>query len=454
MLSALSRQDAGLARPTRTIIAASLALRAATALLLLALGLLLPSFETDAAPLSQPIQWYTRPFVRWDTVYFVNIALEGYTTEQRTAFMPALPGLMRAGGEALHWLRRANGAVTSDEVVVAGLLATTFATTAAALCLHRLTLRLFPSRPSFALVTSLLFLAAPARPTLHGVPYTEPFAALCTFGGLLLYFSGRDVPAALAWGAGAAFRAQGAVLGVGFFGWKWVLRRAFDGQTTRMAVLKRLLINFPRFASLSLLSASPFLLFQSYVYCQYCSASAGELRPWCSEGIGLSYGWVQREYWDVGPLRYWTLRQIPNFVLAAPVLALSLAASCTFYARNLGAVLALTLPFLPLSPRAREQSVPDPARPLTAPSTPHALAALTPLMHLHTATTLLVVLSAHVQIALRLCATLPVAWWFAAELVSASPGSVRARWGRAWERYTVWWGWLAVALWAVFLPPA
>ncbi|BGP42506.1 ER membrane glycoprotein subunit of the GPI transamidase complex-like protein [Rhodotorula kratochvilovae] len=449
MLSPLRWRDECLARPTRAVIQASIALRAATSLLLLVVGSLLPSFETDAAPLSQPVSWWARPFVRWDTVHFVNIALEGYTAEQRTAFMPGLPGLMRAGGEALHWLRRA-GAVTGDEVVLAGLLATTIATTAAALCFHRLTLQLFPSRPSFALLTSLLFLAAPARPTLHGIPYTEPFAALCTFGGLLLFFRGRDVPAALVWGAGTAFRAQGAVLGVGFFGWKWVLRRSFDRQTSRIAVLKRLLLNLPRFAFLSLLSGSPFLLFQAYVYREYCPSPAGDLRPWCTEGHGMSYGWVQREYWDVGLFRYWKLLQLPNFVLAAPVLALSLVASYSFYARSPRAVIALTLPFLPLSP---VPSAPAPDRPLTAPP-PAALSALTPIMHLHTATTLLLLLSAHVQIALRLCATQPVMWWYAAELLAAPPSSRRAWWGRAWERYVGVWGWIAVALWAVALPPA
>ncbi|GAA5892571.1 hypothetical protein JCM8208_005853 [Rhodotorula glutinis] len=477
MLSLHRWLDEGDQHPTRTLVRASLTLRAVTSLLLLLLGSLLPSFETDAATLSHPVASWARPFVRWDSVHFVNVALDGYTTEQQTAFMPGLPTVMRAGGEALHWLLRRRGPVEGDEVVLAGLLATTFATTAAALCLHRLTLTLIPPRPRHALLTALLFLFAPSRPTLHGVPYTEPFAALFTFGGMLLFSRGHDVSAAAAWAAGSAFRAQGALLGVGFFGWRYMLRRSFDGRKSSGEVLKRLAVNLPRFGLLSLLSAAPFLAFQVYVYSLYCpSPTTGISRPWCTQGLGLSYGWVQREYWDVGPFRYWTFLQLPNFVLTAPVLALSLAASSSFYTRNAHAVLRSTLPFLPLSllptpapaPPAAAAAAAADERPLTAPASPRVVDALVPHVHLHTATTLLLVVSAHVQIALRVCATGPVVWWYAAELVERGMARGRggegegggggsdaaARAGRAWVRYVEVWGVVATALWAVFLPPA
>ncbi|TNY17693.1 GPI mannosyltransferase 2 [Rhodotorula diobovata] len=451
MLSLVEWRAEGAKSPTRTIVRASLTLRAVTSLALLLLGSLLPSFETDAATLREPVAWWARPFVRWDTVHFVNVALGGYPNEWEAAFMPGLPGLMRAGGEVLHWLSRAGGAVSGNEVVVAGLVLTIAATTAAALCLHRLTLHTFPSCPSFALLTALLFLLAPARPALHGVPYTEPFAALCTFGGMLFFAQERDAAAALVWGAGTTFRAQGAVLGVGFFGWKWVLRRSFDGRESATQVVRRLVVNLPRFALLSLLSAAPFLAFQAYIYMLHCSSTTDEMRPWCTQGLGLSYGWIQREHWNVGPFRYWTLLQLPNFLLASPVLALSLSASWAFYTRNARVALHSTLPFLPASLLPSPWPTPPRGtdRPLTAPSSPLTALALVPHLHLHTALTLLLLLSAHVQIALRVCATSPVAWWFAAELVQQ-----RGRAGRAWERYVTWWGWVATGLWAVFLPPA
>ena len=52
------------------------------------------------------------------------------------------------------------------------------------------------------------------------------------------------------------------------------------------------------------------------------------LRPdWCDRGATFNlYSYVQRKYWNVGLLRYYELKQIPNFLLAAPVLVLSITA--------------------------------------------------------------------------------------------------------------------------------
>jgi len=47
---------------------------------------------------------------------------------------------------------------------------------------------------------------------------------------------------------------------------------------------------------------------------------------WCSQAQPWwprMYGHVQRQYWDVGLLRYWRLEQVPNFLLALPVLLVS-----------------------------------------------------------------------------------------------------------------------------------
>lgn len=75
----------------------------------------------------------------------------------------------------------------------------------------------------YAILTSLLFLIPPSQPTLNAVPYTEPFAALCTFLGMYLYVTRQWAAAAGAWAFGSGFRAQGIVLGAGFFGWEFVL---------------------------------------------------------------------------------------------------------------------------------------------------------------------------------------------------------------------------------------
>ena len=165
-----------------------------------------------------------------------------------------------------------------------------------------------------------MFLLAPSRPTLHAVPYTESFAAFFTFLGMLLFSRGESFLAAVAWAMGSAFRAQGAVLGFGFFGWRYLLQDVwkdgpgFSARQVRVSVTssrldstprrdlhlfsapQRLLVNAATFVFLSTLSAIPFLAFETFIYQQFCTSQSIE-RPWCSQGLGMSYGWVQREYW-------------------------------------------------------------------------------------------------------------------------------------------------------------
>ena len=43
-------------------------------------------------------------------------------------------------------------------------------------------------------------------------------------------------------------------------------------------------------------------------------------RPWCGSKGGSLYTFVQKEYWNQGLFNYWTLAQIPNFILATPIL--------------------------------------------------------------------------------------------------------------------------------------
>jgi len=62
-----------------------------------------------------------------------------------------------------------------------------------------------------------------------------------------------------------------------------------------------------------------FALPQAIAYFQYCTPEP--TRPWCSHLPPSIYSWVQKHYWNVGFLSYWTPNNIPLFLLAAPMLA-------------------------------------------------------------------------------------------------------------------------------------
>ena len=43
---------------------------------------------------------------------------------------------------------------------------------------------------------------------------------------------------------------------------------------------------------------------------------------WCQHHITLPYAAIQSQYWNVGFLRYYDLKQLPNFALALPIVIL------------------------------------------------------------------------------------------------------------------------------------
>ena len=104
------------------------------------------------------------------------------------------------------------------------------------------------------------------------------------------------------------------------------------------------------FISLTLMSLA-FVLYQYYIYMQFCQFKHSRIRipnklieyareqsytlvndtnlpKWCK--TIFSYSSIQGQYWNVGFLTYWNFRQIPNFLLAAPITFLSLKA-LTYY---------------------------------------------------------------------------------------------------------------------------
>lgn len=108
----------------------------------------------------------------------------------------------------------------------------------------------------------------------------------------------------------------------------------------------------------AILVAAPYVLVQVYAYRKFCkggetpwgSDAAGKeydgddtilqqhlqhLHPWCTWQVPSVYAHVQSAYWGVGALKYYQWKQIPNFLLAAPTLLLTVCGVVQFFSAQL-----------------------------------------------------------------------------------------------------------------------
>ncbi|KAJ7129822.1 glycosyltransferase family 76 protein [Mycena crocata] len=335
--------------------------------------------------------------LRWDALHFHHIARSGYVYEHEWAWLPGLPFLLSLFPNSLLAPTLVSLAIACD-----------MTSTMYSLSLHHL------GSPALARLAAVLSLLPSSPATLFLAPYTEPFFTYLSYKGMLYCAQSRYFAAAIAFTLAATFRSNGFLLS-GFIIWDLLVQ----------PVLQRKPINFKYVVACVCMSALPFAPFVAHNYAAYTAFCTGAQSPaaWCAKTLPLIYSHVQERYWNVGFLRYWTLQQLPNFLIAAP----PLLAISAFSVHNLSHYLK------------------DPAAPgrvfRSASIAPHAIHAL--------AMTAILLFASHTQIILRFAAALPITYWAAAWLLLEHP-----KWGRAWVGWSVIWGALSIFLWDAFLPPA
>lgn len=379
--------------------------------------------------------------LRWDVFHFARVAANGHVYEHDWAFFPGVPLIMRWSGTLLSALGLSNPgwpSLLAGGAFVCALLDLDTTRTLYALSLHHL------HSPSAAFLTVALSLLASSTPALRFTPYSEPFFTYFSYRGMLACVRLQWLRASVFFAIASAFRSNGVFL-CGFIVWGMLvvpLLSARGDTVSRSGRSRSLLYQLVMqrvlyCAVLVALSLIPFLYHNYKAYTLFCRRDRP--RPeWCDSSTFPSiYTYVQHKYWNVGFLRYWTLSNIPNFLLALPVL-LSVFAFCAFYLSYIPSI----LPSLFRQRRFREDTTPVPASLFLDVSVlPHVLHALV--------LALLLTFNAHVQIALRTLPSLPLMHWAAACLLVERPAL-----GRVWVAWSVMWSVTSCVLWAVFLPPA
>eukprot|EP00898_Chlorokybus_atmophyticus_P007668 jgi/Chlat1/7902/Chrsp66S07323 len=254
--------------------------------------------------------------VKWDGVHFARIARCGYEYEQMFAFFPLMPAVM------LLWPFRQVLSL-HDRIVIAGLLLSNGAFIMAAVSLFRLGVELLKD-VRVAQKAAVLYSFNPAS-VFHSTLYSESVYAACAFLGLLCLAKRRRWPAAGFFALTSATRSNG-VLHCGYFLFDFL-------QALQVVTLPQALRGAVHTLALCSLTAAPVILFQYFGSSAFCS-SEGLQRPWCQQKLPYIYGFVQKEYWNVGLFRYYEVKQVPNFVLALPILVISAAAVISYWRRD------------------------------------------------------------------------------------------------------------------------
>ncbi|KAA8549637.1 hypothetical protein F0562_001345 [Nyssa sinensis] len=255
----------------------------------------------------------------WDSVYFVRIAQCGYEYEQSYAFLPLLPiciSLLSQTVFAPLIPLIGHRAVLGLSGYVLNNVAFLFA----AVFLYRLSVIILKD-PELALRAAILFCFNPAS-IFYSSIYSESLYSLLSIGGLYYLMSGANNFATLWLALSGSARSNG-VLNAGYICFQ-TMHRAYDAVFLKKHAYLAVQVLIAG-ALRCLCIFVPFIAFQAYGYYNMCLGRfPDEMRPWCNARLPVLYNFIQSHYWGVGFLRYFQLKQLPNFLLASPVLSLAL----------------------------------------------------------------------------------------------------------------------------------
>jgi phosphatidylinositol glycan class V len=298
--------------------------------------------------------------VHWDAQYIIHIALYGYTYENCLAFFPLYPMSIRVFAGCLYYLFE--GFMSHYSVIVVSSVVVNFITfIISASVLHRLSLQVLRNE-QLAYKAAILYCVNPAS-IFFVSAYSETLFACLTFYGMLKCGNGSSknisVGCGLPFGLGAVQRSNG-IVNIGFIVheklrcfFKFVIpdtvtkARRFDSLLLAPLLLVAPVVFLISLVGEVILSITPFVMFQGYGYYKFCIVpehnlpdfivsyaetndlrlpGTASLKPivdhkdhWCNSSLPLAYTYVQDHYWNVGFLRYYQWKQIPNFLLAIPV---------------------------------------------------------------------------------------------------------------------------------------
>lgn len=264
---------------------------------------------------------WTSSFSKWDSVYYLRISLQGYQDEKDFAFFPLYPFLISLGMKII-------GTESVDAAVKVGLAINVLSFILTIPVLWKL-LTIIPSFPIGRIQSILFFFILSPSTVFFLTVYTESLFCLLAYSGMLFLQLGWVVMGSLCFFFASMTRSNG-IFNVVFI-LCYYLQRFFSkpGLNLYSSCLQMVYA--------SMLSGLPFIIHSIFAYFTLCTSSLplnfdSDLCPMeadsgiCQHGILSVYSSLQLKHWNVGLFRQYQLKQIPNFLLALPIISLALQA--------------------------------------------------------------------------------------------------------------------------------
>lgn len=312
---------------------------------------------------TQAWKFILSPLTKWDAARFLHLAafptlrgpplscLQGDAascnfadSEQAHAFFPLFPSLVRM--LALRWMKVAPTFLLPPTfeclVVLSGIFVNTLCLLVSTLSLYSLTISILPAttvsterKQQIATTACLVYSIWNPASVFFATNYSESLFGALALTGHVAFAQGWLSVALICWHLASWTRSNGTIhclwlmfQVLGHVSQLLLSRRVAntsDGirkQQTVGFILVKILVSVGGIVLIFL----PLRYHDQHGYSRHCDAADTAIRPaWCEdESPSFSlYAWTQRQHWNVGLFRYFEVKQIPNFLLAAPILGLS-----------------------------------------------------------------------------------------------------------------------------------
>ncbi|XP_066910399.1 GPI mannosyltransferase 2-like [Clytia hemisphaerica] len=307
----------------------------------------------SASITSLVVKFAINGLTKWDSVYFNHIAGNyGYEYEQMLAFAPGFPYLVHWIQSCLEFIIGANNVNSKAVGIALNLIFNIIAT----VLIYKLTLKISNVKSKvkdrYAVVASLAFIFNPANIFMIS-NYSESMFVAVQFALLWLLENESFFLASLMVSISTLVRSNG-LLNVVFLVYFYIKRiitkeQIFEKyqckhslvECLKPSILYLLIKSFYKHLFIILvyttLSLTPYLTWQYHVYKRFCEIThvvRSHNTHWCTYTLPFSYSYIQSHYWNVGFLKYFTLSQIPNFLLAAPICTIIFSGVYQVYTQN------------------------------------------------------------------------------------------------------------------------